>query len=183
MLSPHKGGAMRFFYRSPQSISPQVEAPRRDFEVRKQKNNLEFSFGIRWNESSSGECKNKFCATCKLPPGVKPKPSDLTGKPLARISNCKNPELSQTSLRVLNVLNHWASVYDGQHQGWIPLHHLTQVREDRGLFVALLDSYLRSVPQQGAPILSTARKGSRWLPVRILDEWLEVSWEGQKPAA
>lgn len=169
-----------FFYRSPQSIFPSGQAPRRELEFREQKNILDLSFGIRWNESSFRVNAEQILRDLQTSTWVKTRTQVDLGENPQQESQIIKTLSSQTSLRVLNVLNHWASVFDGQHQGWIPLHHLTQVREDRGLFVALLDSYLRSVPQQGAPILSTARKGSRWLPVRILDEWLEVSWEGQK---
>lgn len=86
----------------------------------------------------------------------------------------------QTPLRIIEVLNHWASVYDGKTRGWIPLHHINTAREDFGVFIPVIDTFLRSKPAQGSSTFSKALKGSRWAAVHVLDDWLEVQWKGQK---
>lgn len=168
-----------FFYREPKSSFSSGQAPLRDLERSIRKSDLDFVFQVQWNNRSFRVNANQVLRDVQTSTWLRTKGSAIIYES-PQLESLKILTLkANTSLRVLSVLNHWASVYDGQSVGWIPFHHTTTVREDPGAFVALIDTYIRTRPQQGAPIFSTAAKGSRWIPQQIMEDWLEIQWEGQ----
>ena len=168
------------FYRAPNSTFPSGQASLRDLERSERKSDLDFVYRVHWNQKVYLANANQILRDIQTSTWLRTKSmTALYESP--QLNSTKLTTLApNTSLRIVNVLNHWASVYDGHMIGWIPFHHTNTVREDPGLFVPLIDTYIRSLPQQGAPILSTAAKGSRWIPQQIMEDWLEVQWEGQR---
>lgn len=169
-----------FFYRTPSSTFPSGQASLRDLKRMERKSDLDFVYRVHWNNKAYLANASQILRDIQTSTWVRTKSTTALYESPQLDSNKLTILIPNTSLRVLNVMNHWAAVYDGHIVGWIPFHHTNTVREDPGLFVALIDTYIRSLPQQGAPILSTAAKGSRWIPQQIMEDWLEVQWEGQR---
>lgn len=169
-----------WFYRSPSSAFPSGQLSRRELEKTQKKTDLDVAYKIRWGNKTYQahsdqllrELQTASLALTKSETELMDSPSDHA----VRIATLKD----KSQVTIIKSLNHWCLVSDSQKTGWIPTHHLKSIREDQGVFITLMDTYLRASPTQGSLILSMASKDSRWTAVKIHSDWLEVTWENQR---
>lgn len=90
-------------------------------------------------------------------------------------------QAAQSSMwQVLKSDKDWLLLFNGQRGGWIKANLVQRIPQDHGVFVLLMDSFLRKKPEQGSSIISTAFQGSRWRSDRLVGSFLEVQHQGLK---
>lgn len=84
---------------------------------------------------------------------------------------------------ILQIRGHWVQVRSSQKkvEGWVIGSQLHGINEDLGLFVPLIDTFLRDKPGHDGRVLTTIPRRQRLTYTRIFDSgWLEVSHRGRR---
>lgn len=84
-----------------------------------------------------------------------------------------------TVVEVLATDDNWSFVQNGAVQGWIPQHRLEAISEDRGVYIALVDTFVRKRPDHLSGIRTTLSKGTRVKITGVSDGWLRISYDGK----
>ncbi|MGZ3745347.1 MAG: hypothetical protein ACXWRA_16255, partial [Pseudobdellovibrionaceae bacterium] len=87
---------------------------------------------------------------------------------------------AKTPLQVLRTNSYWAELLDDKTKlrGWAPLHLLEAPVEDQGVFVTLIDTFLKKTPQNSSSVITTVPRLQRLLPLGIEKNCLKVSYQG-----
>lgn len=168
------------FYRSPQSAFPSGQVSRKDLEKNLVRSDLEVSYNILWNQKKWKLNPDQILRDIQTSSWVRTKNPIFLFSAASDSSHRIKELREKTNLTVIKTLRHWAMVFDGDHVGWVPFHHLESVSEDFGIFVALTDTFIRPEPSARSGILTTAARGSRWKAVKIVGDWLEIHWDGHR---
>lgn len=86
-------------------------------------------------------------------------------------------------LQVLQIKNYWVEVKDPQKprvKGWAPLHFFEAPFEDEGVFVALIDTFLRKKASSTSEIITTVPRLTRLEPLEIEKGHLRVRYQGHE---
>ncbi|WP_413581656.1 hypothetical protein [Bdellovibrio sp. HCB288] len=84
------------------------------------------------------------------------------------------------TLEILETDDYWAKVktYRDQVIGWVPLSMLKNRHDDAGVFVNILDTYLRKTPSSLAAVLTTLPRLSRVEPLGFEKGFMKINRNG-----
>lgn len=168
------------FYRTQQSLFPSGQAKREDLEAKILRRDYEPRLRVSWNKK-----------TYEIPGETVIRDVQVTKSLIAKetLQLLKEPQeaapavtsvRAQTSLRVLQTNSYWAELQESQTKlkGWAPLHLLEAPVEDQGVFITLIDTFLRKTPQNSSAIITTVPRMQRLTPLGFEKSYLKVSYQG-----
>lgn len=88
---------------------------------------------------------------------------------------------AKNQLEILSVEGFWVRVKDikSKVQGWLTLPYLQVKHNDLGVFVNIMDTYLRKDANPSSKILTTLPRLTRVLPLEITKSFLKVQYQNQ----
>ncbi|WP_413287545.1 hypothetical protein [Bdellovibrio sp. HCB337] len=168
------------FYRSQQSLFPSGQVKRDDLEKKILRRDYEPWFRVSWNKKDY-----------EIPGDTVVTDLQLTKNLIARetLELFKGPEegsgrvgriVAKTNLQVLQTKSYWAEIYEPKLKlkGWAPLHLLEAPFEDTGVFVTLIDTFLRKTPQSSSEIVTTIPRMVRVTSLGFEKAYLKVQYQG-----
>ncbi len=168
------------FYRNQQSLFPSGQASRDDLEAKMIRRDFEPWLRVTWNKKSYEVPGETVIRDVQVTRNLIAKESlTLVKEPQ---EGAKNVGLvnAKTSLKVLRTNSSWAEVGDSKQkiQGWAPLHLLESPIDDEGVFITLIDSFLKKTPQNSSSIITTVPRLQRLTSLGIEKTFLKVSYQG-----
>lgn len=188
-LSTDANSALSFF-RSRESQFPSGQASRIELENKILHTELEFSYRVSWDNQPYVLESDQILRDIQTSHFVETKSScELLINPFREAQALKTLA-AKVSLEVLETESYWARVREknsSAKEGWIPLHLLQTKPEDTGVYVNLIDTYLRkgptptSGPTAGLPtgILTTIPRLHRILPLALENGFLKIKYANQ----
>lgn len=170
------------FFRSPQSEFKSGQTNRVNLEKNLLRTEAALSYYATWNRKgyllpADDLLLDVHCASrLTLKENSLLLDADRTdGKSVAELSRGAEVELRATR-------NHWARVYSSskKKEGWLPLMRLEARNEDTGVYVPLIDTFLRDQADSQGKLLTTIPRRARLEALEILaNGWIRVRYEGQ----
>lgn len=170
------------FFRNPQSNFPSGQANRQALE--RQILSTETNTGVKakWNQKEYWLQREQVimeidCAT-------KAVLNEASGiyKESASNSSLLGRLAAESEVNILETRAYWSLVHNKNLniKGWIPSQKLRLNNEDLGVFVTLIDTFMRMSPKQGAMVVTTIPRGQK-LPVLSFENgFLRTEYRGQK---
>lgn len=168
------------FYRSQQSLFPSGQARRENLEAKILRRDTEPWFRIQWNKKNFEVPGETLIRDLHVTQNLITKEAlELRQEPREDAKKITRLQ-AQRSLKVLRTNTSWALLQDpqGKLQGWAPLYKLSAPVEDSGVFLTLVDSFLKKAPNSSAPIITTIPRLQRLLPLGIENNYLRISYQG-----
>jgi hypothetical protein len=168
------------FFRSSESSFPSGQSNRIQLERQLVRTEQEFSYQVSWNQKNYTLKAEDLLRDLQLSALTQLKENSQllddtrsNARGVAELSKGANVEL-------LSTRQHWARVKSAKGTGWLPLHRLEARNDDAGLFVPLIDTFLRERPKNSGPVKTTIPRRTRLKALEILAEgWIRVSHNGQ----
>ncbi len=151
------------FYRNLQSHFSSGQAPRQDLESRLKSQEFHHRLKISWNKKDFSIEGDQLLqeAHCVLMAQLIKNSSLMesqqsTSNPLGLLSKDQDVE-------ILEIQGYWAKVREPARKtiGWMPLSDLKAKNEDAGVFVNLIDTFLRKKPNHESAMITTIPKAQR----------------------
>ncbi len=151
------------FYRNLQSHFSSGQAPRQDLENRLKSQEFHHSLKISWNKkefSIEGHQLIQEIQCVSVAQLAKNSPllesQQSTSNPLGLLSKDQEVE-------ILEIQGSWAKVREPARKtlGWMPITDLKAKNEDAGVFVNLIDTFLRKKPSHESTLITTIPKAQR----------------------
>lgn len=151
------------FYRNLQSHFASGQAPRQDLETRIKSQEFHHRLKVSWNKKEfaiEGDqlLQEIHCVTTAQLANNSPlfENQQSSEKPLGLLSKDQNVE-------ILEIQGSWAKVREPARktEGWMPLTDLKPKNEDAGVFVNLIDTFLRKKPSHESAMITTIPKAQR----------------------
>lgn len=88
---------------------------------------------------------------------------------------------AKQAVEILECDSYWARIKEKSSTttGWIPLHLLTSRHDDSGVYVNLIDTYLRDSSDSSSRALTTLPRLSRVTPLRVENGFLRIQYKGR----
>lgn len=88
---------------------------------------------------------------------------------------------AEKELEITAVDDLWARVKDKDSnlQGWLPLNSVQSTHTDPGVFVNLIDTYIRKSPDNQSDVLTTLPRHRRVIPLEISKQFIKINYENQ----
>lgn len=193
LLSPLAASSMAFaalstdansalsFYRSRQSQFPSGQASRTELENKISHTELEFSYNVTWDKKSFQLESDQILRDIQTSRYVDTKTSCELLSDNRREARAVKTLPAKAALEILETESYWARVKEknGKTEGWIPLHLLQAKHEDTGVYVNLIDTYLRKGPEIPSGIVTTIPRLRRVIPLAIENGFLKISYENK----
>jgi uncharacterized protein YgiM (DUF1202 family) len=170
------------FFRSPQSLFPSGQASRGELEKRQKSQELRPSFKISWNKKEYWmyvdqlvrdlHCAKFVLATENSELFENPESS---GKTVGNIAKDQEAEL-------LEMNAYWAlvKVPKTNSKGWIPHKRLHAKNDDLGVFVNLVDTFLRKEATHESTVVTTVPKSQRLKILGFDNGFLKTEYNGHE---
>lgn len=168
------------FYRNQQSLFPSGQASREDLEAKVLRRDYEPWLRVTWNKKNYELTGESVVRDVQVTQDLIAKESlDLLKSPQDGSPRVLSVG-AKTVLRVLRTNSYWAELLDTKRkvQGWAPLHLLEAPIEDTGVFVTLIDSFLKKTPATSSAIITTVPRLQRLTSLGIEKTYLKVSYQG-----
>ncbi len=166
------------FYRGPQSAFPSGQLSRAALDAKLSRTETQFHFLVSWDK----KVFNLPGPTLLRDIHVTRFAETKTGVELLR-SNLSSASAVKslpgtTGVQILGTDSYWAKVMEAKTgvQGWIPLHLLQAHRSDQGVFINLIDTYLRKTPVNGSEVITTLPRLQRIVPLAFEKGFLKIKY-------
>lgn len=169
------------FYRSPQSVFTSGQTARSNLERKRVRTEYELSHQVKWDGKvyvlkADDLLRDLHCL------------GTATLKENSRLLDDRRSDAKTagelpagTEVTILQVRAHWARVKHQDREGWLPAHRLVARNEDAGVFVALIDTFLRDKPSNRSPIRTTLPRRTRLTAEEFTaDGWIRVTVNGRQ---
>lgn len=168
------------FYRSQQSLFPSGQASRDVLENKILRRDFEPWLRVSWNNKSYALPGETILRDVQVTQELIAKESLTLVKDPQDNAKAVASIKPKTALKVLSTNSYWAELYDSKQkiQGWAPLHLLEAPVEDIGVYVTLIDSFLKKGPQTSGGIITTVPRMQRLTALGIEKTFLKVSYQG-----
>lgn len=170
------------FYRHPEAAFSSGQASLGDLEKTLVRIEFKPNYHVEWNKKKLQIKGDDILRDIQLANTLNTKKNALLrSEPKSNASFIKGlPE--NTKLEVLKTDAYWAEVYVPQLRlrGWIPLSQTSISHEDFGVFIPVIDTFLRSRAEQNSQIITTIPSGVRLKPIYYNKNWIQVSYKGQQ---
>ncbi len=169
------------FYKSPQSLFPSGQVSRSALEDKIQTTELEIAFLTNWDHKSFLLQGDQVLRDIQLAKYARTRSFvQLLRENKRDAIPVKNLE-AKSEVEIQQVETYWAKVVLKNKEktvGWLPLHTLQALHDDTGVFINLIDTYLRSEPKMASGIMTTIPRMRRIEPLKIEKGFLKVRYEG-----
>ncbi len=168
------------FYRNQQSLFPSGQASREDLEAKVLRHDYEPWLHVNWDKKNyeiPGEAVIRDVQVTRNL--ITKKNIELLKEPQEESKTVLSVNAS-TTLQVIQTNSYWVELQDKKTKlkGWAPLHLLSAPMEDRGVFVTLIDAFLKKTPQNSSEIITTVPRLQRLTSLGIVKNYLKVSYQG-----
>lgn len=164
------------FYRSPDSQFTSGQASRANLEKALQRNEYELIYRVKWDGKTYGMKAAQLLRDIQCS-------STIVIKENMRLLDDRRSDAhvlaeltTGTEASLIETRDAWARVKVKGRDGWIPMSRLEAKMQDAGLFVPLIDTFLRQKPENGSKIETTVPRGARLRLVAIDGGWGRASW-------
>ena len=166
------------FYRSKDSSFPSGQASRTILESKLVRTQSDASFGIRWDNKGYEMQGNQLLRDIQVARMVDTK-SGCQLLSLNRADASVVKTLAQpTTVEIIDTDFYWARVKTpDQTQGWVPLSVLQNRHDDTGVYVNVIDTFIRKTPSSFAPVITTLPRLKRVLPVAYEKGFIKIQYK------
>lgn len=174
-------GTALSFYRSRHSQFPSGQASRTELQNRFLQSEVEFAYQVLWDQRTFTLDSNQILRDIQTARFVDTKTScDLLSDSRNNATILKSLP-AKTTLEILDTDFYWAHVREKKSslQGWVPLQQLKSKHEDTGVYVSLLETFVRKSPQSSASALGKLPRLYRALPLAIEKGFLKIQYQNQ----
>jgi len=168
------------FYRSQQSLFPSGQASRADLEAQILRRDFEPWLRVSWNKKTFEIPGETIIRDVQVTRHLITKEALSLNKEPQEGGKSAGSVPAKTTLQVLRTNSYWAELADSKLkiQGWAPLHLLEAPIEDKGVFITLIDSFLRKTPTNSSALITTVPRLQRLEALGIEKTFLKVSYQG-----
>jgi hypothetical protein len=177
VLSTDASAALSF-YRSSQSVFPSGQISRSTLEDKLKRTEMEISYAVNWDKKDYVLPGDHLLKDIQLSDIVETKTAaQLLSENKSNASSVKSLS-PKAQLKILESQPYWTRVQEvaTNQIGWIPLHLLQARKEDQGVFVNLIDTYLRLDPRIPSRILTTIPRLHRFKTLGIEKGFVKVQY-------
>ena len=167
------------FFRNKQSLFPSGQVSRTSLEDKLLNTETEISFTATWDNKQFNLQADQLIRDLHVARFVVTNQNTslfslntTTSTPIKNLA-------AKASLEILAVEDMWARVKErsGTLQGWVPLYALENTYDDPGVFINLVDTFLRLEPRPGSAILTTIPRLRRVVPLEVTKNFLKIQYE------
>ena len=155
-LSTDAGQALSFF-RSPDSVFPSGQMSRSSLDGRLLRSEMKVHFQVSWDKKNYTLPGSHLLRDIHIARFAETKSAvQLLSLNQSTASAVKSLS-PKARVNILEADSYWARVEEvpSKTQGWIPLHLLQARRDDPGVFINLIDTYIRTSPLASSRIMTT----------------------------
>lgn len=167
------------FYRSPDSAFMSGQTTRSNLERTRRRTELTFVQKIRWDGHEYAVKPDDLLRDLQCLGTAKLRENS------ALLNDMRSDALPVLQLaagadvEILQTLQQWARVRAQNREGWVPLHRLDAKPDDTGVFVAMIDTFLRDKPSFNGKIHTTLPRRTRLTALGYDDGWIRVAHGGR----
>lgn len=162
------------FYRQPEALFASGQANRQILEKNLQRNEQEMSFVVRWDKKVFTVKADEVLLDIQCAQkAVLQQNSQLLLEPRGDSRDAFEITRGE-SVEVLRHQGPWAKVRNGKKEGWLPFYRLKAVPQDQGVFITLIDTYLRTKAGTAGKIITTIPSGTRLQTLAWSEDWIQV---------
>lgn len=169
------------FYRNKNSAFPSGQVSRTTLESKLSRSEMETSFKVSWDHKEYSLEGERLLRDIQVARFVETR-SSVNLLSLNR-SDASTVKLipAKHSLEIMECDNYWARVKDrsSNTEGWLPLHHLNTRHDDPGVYVNLIDTYVRKEPSSFGKVLTTLPRLRRVIPLETASNFLKIRYNEQ----
>ncbi|MFS4459785.1 hypothetical protein [Bdellovibrio sp. HCB2-146] len=167
------------FYRSSLSLFPSGQVSRTSLESKTTRAELDLSFQTSWDHKTFQLQGDQILRDIQVTKNAETKSSvqilsmnRRDAMPVAMLA-------AKTQVEILDTDSYWARVQvkDKKEQGWMPLHHLQALHDDTGIFINVIDTFLRTEPRLPSVVITTIPRLRRIEPLSFEKGFLKVKYE------
>lgn len=169
------------FYRSKTSAFPSGQVSRTSLENSLRRTEMEASFTVSWDRKSYSLSGDRLIRDIQVARFVETR-SPVTLLSLNRSdSSLVKSVPANHPLELLECDDYWARVKEKNTntQGWLPLHFLTTRHDDPGVYMNLIDTYVRTEPSSFGKVLTTLPRLKRVIPLEVTASFLKIQYNGK----
>ncbi|MBO9667355.1 MAG: hypothetical protein J7501_11150, partial [Bdellovibrio sp.] len=178
-LATDAGTALQFF-RNKDSAFPSGQASRTILENKLLRTQTESSYHVRWDHREFDLQGNQILRDIETARFVDTKAvSQLLSLNRADASPVKTVGAG-TTLEIVDTDIYWARVKtrDGKVEGWLPISMLKNRHDDTGVFVNIVDTFLRKEASASSSVITTVPRLRRVLPIAFEKGFMKIQYKG-----
>ena len=165
------------FYRSKDSSFPSGQASRTILENKLVRTQSEASYGVRWDKKTFDLQGSQILRDIQVARMVDTK----SGCQLLSLNRADSSVVKtlndKTTVEIIDADHYWARVKTSdQTQGWVPLSFLQNRHDDTGVYVNIIDTFIRQRPSSFAPVITTLPRLKRILPLAYEKGFLKIQY-------
>lgn len=167
------------FYRNKNSAFPSGQVSRSSLEKSLLRSEMDASFKVAWDHKEYTIAGDRILRDIQVSRFVDTRyPINLLSLNRSDASIVKGVPGKHT-LEILECDDYWARVRDKKtnSEGWVALQHLTSRHDDTGVYVNLIDTYIRSQPSSDSKVLTTLPRLQRVTPLLANDGFLRIRYK------
>lgn len=169
------------FYRSSLSLFPSGQASRTSLEAKTTRTELDLSFQTSWDKKNFLLQGDQILRDIQVAKNAQTKSfAQLLDRPRRDAMPAGNLA-EKTQVEILDTDSYWArvQVVGKKEAGWMPLHQLQANHDDTGIFINLIDTYLRDEPRMPSAIITTIPRLRRFEPLSFEKGFLKLRYENR----
>lgn len=174
-------GSASSFFRHKNSAFPSGQASRSSLEKGLIRSEMEASFKVSWDKKEYVMEGERLIRDIQVARFVDTRTA-ITLLSLNRSDSAPVRTLpAKATLEILECDDYWArvKVKHDSAQGWLPLHALATRHDDGGVFMNIIDTYLRKDPSSFGKVITTVPRLRRVIPLEISHGFLKIQFNGQ----
>ena len=167
------------FYRSSLSLFPSGQASRTSLEAKTSRTELDLSFQTNWDKKSFLLQADQILRDIQVAKNAETKAfAQLLDRPRRDATPAGNL-IAKTQVEILDADSYWArvKVVGKKEQGWMPLHLLQALHDDTGIFLNLIDTFLRNEPRLPSVVITTIPRLRRFEPLGFEKGFLKLRYD------
>ncbi|WII70914.1 hypothetical protein QJS83_10620 [Bdellovibrio sp. 22V] len=178
-LATDAGTAVSFF-RNKNSLFPSGQVSRTKLEDKLIRSETEIAYRTSWDKKEYVLNGDQILRDIQVSRFVETKNSVV----LLSLDRAEAPPVktlpAKASLEILSTDDYWARVQEKSTgaQGYLPLHLLQSRHDDAGVFVNLVDTYIRKEASAAGKVITTLPRLRRVTPLEISKSFLKIKYNG-----
>lgn len=169
------------FYRSKYSLFPSGQVSRSELETKLTHSETEVAYRSAWDSKEYTLQADQIVRDIQVARFVETNQPTLLYSLNRSDSQTIKSLPKKASLEILAADDFWARVKEksGAIQGWVPLSSLQNTHDDIGVFINLIDTYIRKDAASSSSVLTTLPRLKRVIPLQITKKFLKIEYESQ----
>lgn len=169
------------FYRNKNSLFPSGQISRSTLEEKLLRSENEIAFRSTWDKKEYLLQADQILRDIQVALNVESK-SSIVLMSLDRSDSTPVKSIpARTNLEIITVEDFWARVKEKSTgiEGWTPLHNLQARHDDLGVYMNIIDTYIRKDPSSYGKILTTLPRLHRVIPLEVSKGFIKIKYENQ----